>query len=363
MDFHRDALVIDAHTDVPTRLWEEPADLSQRRTDRHIDLPRLREGGVDALVFALYVPAALAPEPGWAHAQELYRLSTEALIPGQLVQVASAEDLQSAVRRGEVAVVFGLENGRPLTVSGALDDCVKLGVRYVTLTHWATHEWCDASTDEPRHGGLSAEGEGIVWKMSRLGILPDVSHVSDVAVLHVLDAALGPVIASHSSARALCDHPRNLPDHLVREIARKGGLVMANSYPAFVGLAAAEADAERGQEIKEEMQEMEEEYLRDPRKLWKARHRLIADRPLPKVPLSLYVDHIIHLVDQAGEEHVGIGTDFDGIPDVLEGFEDVSKFPDLTAALLERGVDKSGLKLILGGNFLRVLREGERVAE
>ncbi|MFL6194999.1 MAG: dipeptidase [Thermoanaerobaculia bacterium] len=362
MNLHREALVFDAHTDVPTRLWEEPADLSRRLTDRHIDLLRLREGGVDALVWALYVPASLNAERGWAHAQELYRLSTEALIPGQLVQVATAEDVQRAVWRGEVAVVFGLENGRPLTVPGALDDCAGFGVRYVTLTHWASHEWCDASTDAPIHGGLSAEGEEIVHRMSRLGILPDVSHVSDAAVLHVLDVARGPVIASHSSARALCDQPRNLPDDLIREIGRKGGLVMANSYPAFVGPEAARADTRRGQEIKPELQETEEEYLLNPRKLWKERARLLQDRALPKVPLSLFVDHLIHFLNLVGEEHVGIGTDFDGIPDVLEGLEDVSKFPDLTAALLDRGVDPEGVKLILGGNFLRVLREAERVA-
>ncbi|HEY4563254.1 MAG TPA: dipeptidase [Thermoanaerobaculia bacterium] len=363
MDLHREALVIDGHTDVPTRLWEEPADLSQRLTDRHVDLPRLREGGVDALVFALYVPAPLDPEPGWEHVQELYRLSTGALIPGQLVQVASGEDLQRASRRGEVAVLFGLENGRPLTVPGALEECARMGVRYVTLTHWASHEWCDASTGEPRHGGLSSEGEGIVWKMSRMGILPDVSHVSDDAVRHVLDVSPGPVIASHSSARALCDHPRNLPDDLVREIARKGGVVMANSYPAFVSPEASKADAARGKELKPELMETEEEYLRNPRKVWRERARLFADRPLPRVPLSVFVDHLIHLVSLGGEEHVGIGTDFDGIPDVLEGLEDPGKLPDLTAALLDRGVDKTGVKLILGGNFLRVLREGEQAAE
>lgn len=362
MDFHHDALVIDGHTDVPTRLWEAPADLSQRLTDRHIDLPRLREGGVDALVWALYVPASLDAERGWEHALELYRISTGALIPGQLVQVATADDVQRASWRGEVAVVFGLENGRPLTVPGALDHCVKIGVRYVTLTHWASHEWCDASTDEPRHGGLSSEGERIVWRMSRLGILPDVSHVSDAAVQHVLDVSPGPVIASHSSCRALCDHPRNLPDNLIRDIAKKGGLVMANTYPPFVGPEAARADAERMKEIKPALQETEEEYFRDPQKVWKERARIMAEHPLPKVPLSLFVDHVIRLLDLAGEEHVGIGTDFDGIPEALEGFEDVSKFPDLTAALLERGVDKAGIKLILGGNFLRVLRDGERAA-
>src|SRR5947208_16135891 len=196
MDLHREALVIDGHTDVPTRLWEEPADLSRRLTDRQVDLPRLRAGGVDALVFALYVPAPLDPEPGWEHAQELYRLSTGALIPGQLAQVASAKDLESAARRGEVAVLFGLENGRPLTVPGALEECARMGVRYVTLTHWASHEWCDASTDAPAHGGLSGEGVKIVREMVRRGILPDLSHVSDDAVRHVLEVSPVPVIAS-----------------------------------------------------------------------------------------------------------------------------------------------------------------------
>jgi membrane dipeptidase len=362
MDFHRDCLVIDGHTDVPTRLWESPADLSRRLSDRHVDLPRLSEGGVDALVFALFVPASMDAERGWRHALELYEASEKALIPGRLVQVASADDLERAAGRGEVAVLFGLENGRPLVVPGALDRCARMGIRYVTLTHWATHEWCDASTDEPRHGGLSEAGEALVWRMSRLGILPDVSHASDRAVSHVLDVAPGPVIASHSSARALCDHPRNLRDDLVREIARKDGLVMANSYPAFVGPAAAAADAERMKELKPLLEATEEEYLRDPRRIAEERARILAERPLPRVPLSTFVDHLIRLIDLAGEEHVGIGSDFDGIPEALEGFEDVSKFPDLTAALLDRGVDRAGVKLILGGNFLRVLREGERVA-
>ena len=362
MPLHQDTLVIDAHTDVPTRLWESPADLSQRLTDRHVDLPRLRQGGVSALVFALYVPADLDPQRGWEHAKTLYEVSEQALIPGQLVQVATADDLQRSDRRGEVAVLFGLENGRPLTVTGALDHCAKIGVRYVTLTHWTSHEWCDASTDKPLHNGLSPEGEGIVRRMSRLGILADVSHVSDAAVLHTLDVSAAPVIASHSSARALCDHPRNLPDPLIREVAHKGGLVMANSYPAFLDPEASKADTARGKELKPILEETQEEYLRNPGKLWQERARLFRDHPLPKVPLSVYVDHLIHLVEIGGEEHTGIGTDFDGIPDVLEGFEDPSKFPDLTAALLERGVDRGGVRLILGGNFLRVLREGEKRA-
>jgi membrane dipeptidase len=198
--------------------------------------------------------------------------------------------------------------------------------------------------------------------MNRRAMLADVSHVSDDAVRHVLEVATAPPLASHSSARALCDHPRNLPDELVREIARRGGLVMANSYPAFVDPAAASADRRRMETVLPTLLGWEEEYLRDPQVHWRRRDELLAAHPLPAVPLSAYVDHLVHLVDCAGEEHVGIGTDFDGIPETLEGFADVSRFPDLTAALLDRGVDRAGVRLILGENFLRLLREAERRA-
>lgn len=363
MGFHEDCLVLDGHTDVPTRLWESPVSLAERHSDRHVDLPRLREGGVDALVFALYLPGSLSPEKGWKHAKELHRISVEHVeaVPGMEIAV-SAEDVRRFWHRGVISVLFGLENGRPLTLPGTLDACVKMGIRYVTLTHMATHEWCDSSTDEARHGGLSGEGEAIVWEMTRRAIVPDVSHVSDAAVLHVLEVARIPVVASHSSARALCDHPRNLPDALVREIARKDGVVMANSFPAFVGTQASAADRKRVKEVREELLATEEAYMADPKTHSAAHARLFADRPLPEVPLSVYVDHLIHLIDIAGEEHVGIGTDFDGIPDVLSGFEDVSRFPNLTAALLERGVDKAGVKLVLGENFLRVLKRAEETA-
>jgi membrane dipeptidase len=232
----------------------------------------------------------------------------------------------------------------------------------VTLTHWASHEWCDASTDEPCHGGLSEEGVKIVREMNRLGVLPDLSHISDDAVRHVLDVSKAPPLASHSSARALCDHPRNLPDELVKEIAERDGLIMANTYPAFVGQEASRVEKERMARLKPELEAMDEDYLREPGKHWRERERLLLDNPLPRVPLSTFVDHIIHLIDLGGEEHVGIGTDFDGISEPLEGFEDVSRFPSLTAALLERGVDKAGVRLILGENFLRVLRRAEQLA-
>jgi membrane dipeptidase len=362
MGFHEDCLVLDGHTDVPTRLWESPVDLGEPQPDRHIDLPRLRQGGVDALVFALYVPGSLSPEQGWEHALALLRATEQALGPlaGGMERVATVEEIRRAAHRGVVGVIIGLENGRPLSIPGALAACAKEGVRYVTLTHMATHEWCDASTDAPLHGGLSVEGVGIVREMVRRGIVPDVSHVSDDAVRHVLDVSPIPVLASHSSCRALCDHPRNLPDDLVRDIARKRGVVMANSYPAFIDPRARAADRERGQELKPVLIEMEEAYLRDPGAHWQEQARLFADRPLPPVPLDVYVDHLIRLVELGGEEHTGVGTDFDGIPETVQGFDDPSRFPDLTAALLARGIDKAGVRLILGENFLRVLERAER---
>jgi membrane dipeptidase len=361
MAFHDDCLVLDGHTDLPTRLWEAPADLSQRLSDRHIDLPRLRQGGVDALVLALYVPASMTPAAGWEHALTLHRLTLAALPPG-MAAARTAEQVRQTVGRGAVAALFGLENGRPLLVEGAIDAAAAMGLRYVTLTHWKTHEWCDASTDQPAHGGLAADGVRLVRELNRRGILADVSHVSDDAVRHVLDVATAPPLASHSSARALCDHPRNLSDELVREIARRGGLVMANSYPAFVHPAAARAEERRREAAGAALEALEERYLRDPQAVWRERDELLAAHPLPRVPVAAFVDHVVHLVERAGEEHVGIGSDFDGIPETLAGFEDVTRFPDLTAALLDRGIDRSGVRLILGENFLRLLQEAERRA-
>lgn len=364
MSFHDDCLVLDGHTDVPTRLWEAPADLGLPQKDRHVDLPRLRQGGVDGVVFALYVPPGLSPERGWEHALALHAATERALEPlaGKMAIVTTAEDLRRSSWRGIVSVLIGLENGRPLTVPGVLDTLPKLGVRYVTLTHNGTHEWCDSATDASTHGGLSAEGERIVRELNKREIIPDVSHVSDDAVLHVLEVSKAPVIASHSSARALCDHPRNLPDTLIREIARRDGVVMANSYTAFVDPAAARADRERGPLVRPMLQESEEAYMAEPGRHWEERARLFVDHPLPEVPLDRYVDHLVHMIDLGGEEHVGIGTDFDGIPDTLKGFEDPSRFPDLTDALLARGLDKAGVRLILGENFLRVLKRAEEVA-
>lgn len=357
-----DGPVVDGHTDVPTRLHFHPADLHERLADGHVDLPRLRDGGVSSPFFALYVPSILEAEAGWRHVLALYEEVERQVRPGELEIVASADDVRRTAAAGVVGVLLALENGLPLLVEGALARCASLGIRYVTLTHVASHEWCDASTDEARHGGMSDEGVKIVREMRRRGILVDVSHVSDDAVLHAIDAVRAPVIASHSSARALCDHPRNLPDSLVREIARSGGVVMANAYPAFLDEAASRANSERTREIVRRIADLRAEGALDPEGYYRAGRAVTSERPLPSVPLSRLVDHVVHLVEVAGEEHVGIGTDFDGISETPVGFEDVSRYPALARALLDRGLPPKVVRGILGENFLRVLADSERRA-
>lgn len=352
-------LVVDGHTDTPTRLFHRPADLAERLPDGHVDLPRLRRGGVSALVFALYVPAQLDPEAGWEHALALYDRVERQWSPGELELVVSAEEVRRGAAESAVGVLLGLENGRPLTRPEALYRCASLGVRYVTLCHNASHEWCDAATDEARHGGLSDGGVKIVREMRMRGILADVSHASDDAVLHVLDALRGPVIASHSSSRALCDHPRNLPDSLVLEITRRGGVVMLNSAPFLLDGTAARVQQRRADELARRSAELDPGQLHEGMDLYR---EIAESHPLPPVPLDRYVDHVVHVVELAGEEHVGIGTDFDGITETLDGFEDVSRFPALTQRLLDRGLPAKAVQMILGENFLRVLEEAERRA-
>jgi len=346
--------VFDGHTDAPTRLWEAPADLREVCPDRHVDLPRLRRGGVSGLVFAFFVPAHFSPEDGLAHAEALHRLTVEQMRPGELELVTSPEEVAAAVARGGVAVVFGLENGRPLSVPGALERLLAMGVRLVTLTHFGSHEWCDAAGDDEIHGGLTSEGEEIVRRLNRAGVIVDVSHVSDRAVEHVLAVSEAPVIASHSSARALCDHPRNVTDDLARAIARRGGVVMANAFPVFLDPQADRANRERMAHLREPMQALQEAYAARPRDLAVARAQLLAPYLQPPVPLSTFVDHVMHLVGVVGPEGVGIGTDFDGIPETPIGFEDVSRFSDLVAALRGRGLDEAALRQVMGESFRRV---------
>jgi membrane dipeptidase len=237
-----------------------------------------------------------------------------------------------------------------------------LGVRYMTLTHNNTNEWADACCDTARHNGLSDFGREVVREMNRLGMFVDISHVSDKTMSDVLDVSKAPVIASHSSARVFSNHKRNIPDELLKRIAQNGGVVMVNFYPAFLDERVRVASNERDERLKAQRDALTAQFKDDPRRLEEELKKLNDANPIPNTTLSVLVDHIDHIAKVAGVDHVGIGSDFDGVPFLPEGIRDVADLPNITYELLRRGYTEQDILKILGGNFMRAFAEVERVA-
>jgi membrane dipeptidase len=245
----------------------------------------------------------------------------------------------------------------------ALREFYRLGVRYMTLTWNNTNDWADAGRGERKHNGLSDFGKEVVREMNRLGMLIDVSHVSDKTMSDALEVSKAPIIASHSSARALSNVPRNIPDDLLRRIAKNGGVVQINFYSLFIDqkTVAPQAD-ERGQRLKAQQEALTAKYADDPERLAEESDKLEAASPLPPLPLAKLIDHIDHIVKVAGIDHVGLGPDFDGANDFPQGARDVSTFPNITFELLKRGYSEQDIRKILGENFLRVFAQAELVS-
>ncbi len=321
---HERALVFDAHADTPLRIMKG-ADICVRGKSGHLDFPRMREGGVDAQFFAIF----LYPEtknPAQAAERIIARIETVVRsCPDQAALARSAAELETLSRDGLRAVLLGIEGGHIIQGDvSALGRFYKLGVRYMTLTWSNTNEFADSSDGPRRWGGLNPLGIQVVREMNRLGMIVDVSHVSDETFWDVMKTTTKPVIASHSSCRALQNLPRNMSDDVLRAVARNGGVVCINFYPLFLGGSPPKKGA----------------------------------RPGP-VPLSLLLDHIQHAIRVAGVEHVGLGSDFDGIDAVPTGLEDVTRMPRITQGLLDRGVSPGDIEKVLGSNLLRVLRANE----
>lgn len=361
-------LVLDSHVDTPSRILYEGFRLDSRARTGHVDIARLRAGGVDAVVFAIFIDKAFSAERGRSAIEAIRMLDAAAeevaRHPRDLALCRTAAETRAAAAGGRIAVLFGLEGGHAIEDDLALLRAfARLGVRYLTLTHVNSNGWCDSSADAPRWGGLNALGREAIAEMNRVGIVPDVSHVSDAAFEQVLEASARPVVASHSSCRALCDSPRNLTDGMLRALARKGGVAMINAYPAFLSSEyraaanrrdAAHADAEKA--IAKAFPGPENAWRR-----WTEWIRFAADHPpqadLPS--LAAVAEHVMHAVAVAGEDHVGLGTDFDGIPVAPRGFEDCSRIGALRDDLARRGLGPPALRKFLGENFLRVLEASE----
>jgi membrane dipeptidase len=365
---YRDAVVIDTHNDMPSRILEDDYDPDVRhqagfgRTEGHTDLPRLVESGLTAEFMSAWVDAPYASRPGASFERAMQHVTTiRAWVgrhPDRLLFATTAADVRRAKQDGKVAILIGVEGGH--AIESSLDRLRELhaqGVRYLTLTWNNGLPWAGSSIGEngTRKGGLTAFGRDVVREMNRLGMLVDLSHVSDSTFYDALAVTTVPVIASHSSARALSDFPRNLSDDQLRAIGRNGGVVNVNFYSRFLDSqyrARAEAvDAEIAA-ARRALSPGPDSAAASAR-LAARRASLLA--ALPQTPFSVLIDHIDHVARVAGVDHVGLGSDFDGVSALPLGMEDVTRLPRIAQGLLDRGYSESDVTKILGGNMLRVM--------
>ena len=374
---HKKAVVIDGHNDIPTIMVDEGYDIGVSSVGKyHTDIARLKQGGVTGEFFSIYVDRQYATQ-GWVEKNYVreggsarraldlidasYRMVEK--YPRDLTLATSTADILRAKREGKVGVLMGIEGGHAIENSlSALREFYRLGVRYMTLTHNNTNEWADACCDEAKHNGLSDFGKEVVREMNRLGMFIDISHVSDKTMSDALDVSKAPVIASHSSARVFSNHKRNIPDELLKRIAQNGGVVMVNFYPVFLDEKVRTADIERDAKLKAQRDSLRAQFKDDQKRLDEELKKLNDANPIPNTTLTMLVDHIDHIAKVAGVDHVGIGSDFDGVPNLPEGIKDVADLPNITYELLRRGYSERDVLKILGGNFMRAFAEVERVA-
>ena len=356
--------LIDGHNDIPDAIRGrgglDSVDFAINQPKLMSDIPKLRAGAVGAQFWAAYVPVTTIH--GGEH-PAVYALEQIDLVhrlcrkyPQALAMALTTADIERNFKAGKVSCLIGIEGGHAIENSlGALRMFYQLGVRYMTLTHWETIDWADAATDSAKHNGLTPFGEDVVREMNRLGMLVDLSHVSDATMVDAIRVSRAPVFFSHSSARALCNHVRNVPDSILNMVKANGGVVMVNFNPGFVSEAVrVNEDSMAARSRAMRAAGADTVTVADSVKVWTARG--------PKATLQQASDHIEHIRAVAGIDHVGLGSDFDGITEVPVGLEDVSKFPDLIAELLRRGWSEQDVKKVAGLNALRVLRAAEGVA-
>jgi membrane dipeptidase len=335
---HKQAIVVDTHIDTTMMLGKEGWDFMVRHQpqpgENHVDLPRIREGGLDAAFFSIYMAGTVTGPEAVKRALILidHVRTLAEQHPNEIVLATTAAEVRAAHKAGKFAALMGMEGGHMIDDSLAvLRDYQRLGVRYLTLSHSVNTNWADSSGDKPAHNGLTAFGKDVVRELNRLGVMVDISHVADKTFWDALETSKAPLVASHSSMRAISGHARNMTDDMVRALGAKGGVVMINYSVGFLSHERYEA----GQ-------------------------RNVPEAELPRVSWEKIVDHIDHAVKLAGAAHVGLGSDFDGTT-VPDGMEDASKLPKITAALLAKGYSEEDVKNILGENILRLLERVDTI--
>jgi membrane dipeptidase len=365
---HKQSPLIDGHNDYPWALRQaDPgrdfakADITKSVPALMTDIPRLRQGGLGGQFWSVYVPATM-------QGKEAVRATLEQIDivhrmvkrwPETFEYALTAADVERAFKAGHIASMIGMEGGHSIDNSLAtLRMMWELGARYMTLTHSSNLPWADSATDAAVLGGLSKFGEEVVREMNRLGMLVDLSHVSADTMEDALRVTEAPVIFSHSSARAVCNVPRNVPDNVLQMIPKNGGVVMVTFVPGFISQAVADYSTQ----LNSQTQLLRSQFPNNDAYVNAALERWKVSNPQPRATLSQVADHIDHIRKVAGIDHIGLGGDFDGITEVVQGLEDVSTYPALTAELLKRGYKDEDIKKILGLNVLRVMKQVEKVA-
>jgi membrane dipeptidase len=364
----RDLLILDSHIDTPGYIVDEGYQLGEEHRYYETDIPRLKRGKVGAVFFGVYVqPQDFPPERWLPRALEwVDAVHEEARRNPQSMEVAyTADDIERIRAAGKIAALLSLEGGHIIQDSlPVLRDFYRLGVRYMTLAHFRNNNWADSGTDKPRHNGLTSFGRQVVREMNRLGMMVDISHVSDKTFYDVLETTQAPVIGSHSSMRAVCDIPRNMNDDMLRAVAKNGGVVFLNFNVAYLDRAAYDVFDPLRSVRDAEIAAMMAKNGTNPERfeLKRAIQRKYRQK-LPKVDRGALLRHIDHAVKVMGADHVGMGSDFDGVSGMVpEGMEDVSKYPELVRGLMELGYPDGDIRKIMGQNMLRVMRANEALS-
>jgi membrane dipeptidase len=368
LNIHRASILVDGHNDITTPMYDFDYDIGVASKGKyHTDLFRMKEGGITAEFFSIYVSGDYAKKGGSARrAMDLIDTVYRAVEnhPDKLMLSTTVADIHKAKKQGKIAALMGIEGGHAIEDSlQSLRLFYRLGVRYMTLTHNNTNNWADAARGEKKHNGLTPFGKDVVREMNRLGMLVDVSHVADKTVSDVFEVSSAPVIASHSSCYHFSAHPRNINDDLIKGFKKNGGVIMVNFYNAFLDQSYWEASRARDVKLKPQIDALEAKYKGDEAGLDEAMKKLYAENPINLPSYTKIIDHIDHIVKLAGVDHVGIGSDFDGGITLPEGIDGAEDMPLITYELLRRGYSEQDVKKILGGNFMRVLTQTEKIAQ
>jgi len=364
---HFSSIVVDTHADTTQRFIDGDFDLGPRNATGSVDIPRMKEGGLDAIFFSIWVPSKITGPVAVKHALDQIAAVREQVRrhPQDLVLATTTAHIREARKENKIAVLMGVEGGHMINSDlGVLQKFAGLGVRYLTLTHSGNCEWADSSTAKPAHNGLTDFGKDVIREMNRLGVIVDVSHVSDKTFRDVLSVSKAPVMASHSNCRALCDHPRNMSDAMIRELAAKGGVIQINYHVGFLSQEFRNAEKAHPEinnaialEVQKRCGDKEGCQLIEGDRITR---EYVEQGKLPQVDWTKIIEHIDHAVKVAGIDHVGLGSDFDGA-NMPFGMEDASKVPKITEALLRKGYSEGDVEKILGENTLQLMADVERI--